>query len=165
VLEKVVPAGYFYGQFEIPLSSGNKWVDFAIETTEGKRIAVELEGYNYHTKDLTPQKFDEQLLQQNELVCAGWTVLRFSVDQLLMGNVDQCQNLLYSVMNYDSGGVNEIAEFNKTPVLKACCPTLGCDGEVQRLRDYTGDFSWKCQKCDKVYSYDLVTPEDLRLNR
>jgi very-short-patch-repair endonuclease len=88
-----VPAGHFKGQFELNLPSlGRRWPDFAIETPEGKRIVVELDGHGSHVA-LSHEKFNERLLRQNAITCAGWTVLRFSFMQLAT-NAAQCRELL-----------------------------------------------------------------------
>jgi Uncharacterized protein conserved in bacteria len=151
VISKTVPAGHFSGQFRLALPSGLRRIDFAIETLEGRRIAVELDGYNAHVENLTRSDFDEQLSRQNELTCAGWTVLRFSFDQLRK-NAELCRSTLHSAMNYRG------EKFNKTPVLKGHCPNSECDGQARRLRSKSGDFFWKCSKCKKTFNSDAVIP-------
>jgi very-short-patch-repair endonuclease len=159
VISKVIPDGYFWGQFEIYLPSGKRFLDFAIETPEGKRIAVEFDGYKSHVKDLDRKKFNDQLLRQNELVRAGWTVLRFSFDQLNDPQArTRCKEILQSVSVTDT----DIEGFNKTPVLKAGCPYTECDGQVRRLRSKAGAFFWKCSKCSKTCDYDKVVPSGHR---
>ena len=133
VISKVVPPGHFYGQFWIELPSRPRRIDFAIETPNGKRIAVELDGYNAHVGNLERGDFDDQLSRQNELICAGWTVLRFSFDQLRK-EAELCRKTLHSVMTYDGD------QFNKNPVLKGACPNLECGGQALRLRSRSGDF-------------------------
>ena len=151
VISKVVPAGYFSGQFWLQLPSGSRRIDFAIETPNGKRIAVELDGYNAHVENLKRGSFDDQLLRQNELTCAGWAVLRFSFDQLRR-NAELCSDMLNSVMICDGD------QFNKTPVLKAGCPNPECGGQVRRFRSRSENFFWSCSKCRKTFDSDTIIP-------
>jgi hypothetical protein len=41
----------------------------------GARLVVELDGWAYH---VTPERFQHDRRRQNQLVAAGWTVLRFT---------------------------------------------------------------------------------------
>ncbi|SHN72440.1 DUF559 domain-containing protein [Desulfovibrio litoralis] len=157
VISKVVPKGYFIGQFELKNllpeleKKKNRRIDFAIETKDGRRIAVELDGYDAHTKSLSRRDFDDQLLRQNALVRAGWVIVRFSFDQL-RNNAEECCKMLHSLM------YPEHTWFNKTPVLKGVCLNPDCKDEVYRLRNKEGGFFWKCKKCTKTYNHDRVEP-------
>lgn len=151
VVSKVIPAAHFIGQFWVDLPSGSRRVDFAIETPAGQRVAVELDGYDAHVENLAREDFDDQLLRQNELACAGWTILRFSFDQLRK-NAGQCIRMLQSVIT------DENASFNRNPVLKGLCPETGCAGTTQRLKSKTGAFFWRCKKCNRTFNGDAVDP-------
>ncbi len=68
-------------------------IDFAILTAKS-RIAVELDGYRYHAEGaVTREQFADGLQRQNDLILAGWTVLRFSWDQIC-GEPDRCRATL-----------------------------------------------------------------------
>lgn len=164
VITKIVPEGHFSGQFELELPSGdrrkNRRVDFAIETPEGKRIVVEIDGYEAHVKNLTYSAFNDQLLRQNELTCAGWTVLRFSFSQLAE-DAEWCRRILHSAMTYPTITYRgKEFKFNKTPVLKGYCPNSECGGQVERRLSREAKFFWKCLKCEKTFNDDVIAPEN-----
>ena len=152
VISKEVPDGLYTGQFWVNLPTKSRRIDFAIETLAGKRIAVELDGFEPHVKKLERDGLDDQLLRQNELVCAGWTVLRFSFDQLRK-NPGQCKSMLRSVVE------DEYSSFNKNPVLKGACLVVGCPGTATRLKSRAGDFFWKCQTCKITFNSQDISPE------
>jgi superfamily II DNA or RNA helicase len=57
-------------------------IDFAI-TKDGKKLALEVNGETYHAEGIIPDKaFDDNLSRQNEILDAGWHLLRFSYSQL-----------------------------------------------------------------------------------
>lgn len=64
-------------QHEIELRGGAVRVDFAFPRL---RIAIELDGYRWHSGRGALQRDDER---QNALVAAGWTVLRFTWDDVV----------------------------------------------------------------------------------
>ena len=82
VLKPEAGDGTFWGQYNVVLPSGNARIDFAVGSRDGRRIAVELDGYGTHAK-LSKKDFNKQLSRQNDLTNAGWQVLRFSVPRLL----------------------------------------------------------------------------------
>lgn len=59
-------------------------IDFAINDEEFlEKIAFEIDGESYHAEGaVSSNYFDDSLFRQNELVMAGWIVLRFSYTQL-----------------------------------------------------------------------------------
>jgi hypothetical protein len=157
VVSEIAPIGSFWGQYWVSLPSGPRRLDFAIKTPEGKCIAVELDGFSTHTKDLERKDFDDQLSRQNELVCAGWTVLRFSTDQLRK-NPKQCCEILQSAMINNSGNL-----IIRDPVLKAHCPNPGCEGKVFLNRSTEDKLYWRCSSktCKKTFNRDAIAPEEL----
>lgn len=86
VIEPVLQSGALARVFPnhpVALADGTtRFVDFAI-VTDSSRIAIEVDGYAYHAEGaISREKFDDQLQRQNELTLQGWTVLRFSFDQI-----------------------------------------------------------------------------------
>jgi very-short-patch-repair endonuclease len=59
-------------QYAIAVPSGRVIVDVAFPD---RRVAVEVDGWAWHTD---PERFQRDRNRQNELVTAGWTVLRFT---------------------------------------------------------------------------------------
>lgn len=57
-------------------------IDFGI-LYEGRKIALEVNGETYHAEGIiTNENFDDNLNRQNEILNAGWFLLRFSYSQL-----------------------------------------------------------------------------------
>ena len=57
-------------------------IDFGI-VYEGRKIALEVNGESYHAEGIIPnENFDDNLNRQNEILNAGWFLLRFSYSQL-----------------------------------------------------------------------------------
>lgn len=75
---------YVYPQRPFIDSTGRRClIDFSIEK-DGKCLAVEIDGEGYHSPaSITSDEFDDQLMRQNEILAAGWHLVRFSYNQLL----------------------------------------------------------------------------------
>ncbi|GHU54671.1 hypothetical protein FACS189411_01720 [Bacteroidia bacterium] len=57
-------------------------IDFGI-LYDGRKIALEVNGETYHAEGIIPnENFDDNLNRQNEILNAGWFLLRFSYSQL-----------------------------------------------------------------------------------
>ena len=57
-------------------------IDFGL-VYNGKKIALEVNGETYHAEGIIPnENFDDNLNRQNEILNAGWFLLRFSYSQL-----------------------------------------------------------------------------------
>lgn len=57
-------------------------IDFGI-IFQGKKVALEVNGETYHAEGIIPnENFDDNLNRQNEILNAGWFLLRFSYSQL-----------------------------------------------------------------------------------
>lgn len=68
----------------------NRRIDFTVESNF-RKYAIEIDGYTYHAEGvITRDRFDDSLFRQNDLMLAGYTVLRFSYDQITRAP-DQCQ--------------------------------------------------------------------------
>lgn len=62
-------AGYLFTQFPfVDIYGRHRFIDFAIATPNGK-IAIEIDGENYHNpKLISDEKYIDDLLKQNSLV-------------------------------------------------------------------------------------------------
>jgi len=69
---------------EYPLKDykgGDRFADFTyIRGT--LKLLIEIDDYTSHAKQLSPGDFSDHLMRQNDMVIAGWTVLRFSAYQV-----------------------------------------------------------------------------------
>lgn len=97
VLSGVVGEQFFSAQYAVRLPSGNYRIDFVVGLTDGRRLAVELDDFQSHVADSDPARFSRELRRQNELLLAGWTVLRFSFRQLIKETA-WCREVLRTVM-------------------------------------------------------------------
>lgn len=62
----------------------SRQIDFGIITNEGHQIAFEINGETYHAEGIIPSaQFDDNLFRQNEILFHGWTLRRYSYNQLL----------------------------------------------------------------------------------
>jgi len=69
---------------EYPLvdaKGGDRFVDF-IYRRGGIRLIIEIDGFTTHARNISPGDFDDHLERQNELILAGWMILRFSARQV-----------------------------------------------------------------------------------
>ena len=74
---------YVVPQYPFVDSEGRtRRIDFGINYC-GKKVALEVNGETYHAEGIIPgEQFDDNLNRQNEILSAGWYLLRFSYSQL-----------------------------------------------------------------------------------
>src|SRR5690606_9442899 len=74
---------YVIPQYPFIDSEGrSRRIDFGL-VYNGKRIALEVNGETYHAEGIIPNEmFDDNLNRQNEILNAGWFLLRYSYSQL-----------------------------------------------------------------------------------
>lgn len=69
-------------EFEVcDYRDANRYIDFAY-IQPSYRIAIEIEGYGAHVRNITKWKFADGCNRQNHLVIDGWKVLRFAYTDL-----------------------------------------------------------------------------------
>lgn len=67
----------------VDIYGGNRFIDFAIEC-EGNKIAIEIDGETYHNpKNISSNKYYDDLLKQNSLIYNNWKVYRWPYKQLV----------------------------------------------------------------------------------
>src|SRR3989339_123508 len=74
---------YIIPQYPFIDSEGKlRRIDFAL-IKDGKRVALEVNGETYHDEGIIPNDmFDDNLFRQNEILNAGYKLVRFSYSQL-----------------------------------------------------------------------------------
>ena len=74
---------YVVPQYPFLDSSGrSRRIDFGV-LYNSKKLALEVNGESYHAEGIIPgEQFDDNLNRQNEILSAGWFLLRFSYNQL-----------------------------------------------------------------------------------
>lgn len=60
---------------------GDRFIDF-VYLRNGIRLMIEIDGYTTHARNISPGDFDDHLMRQNDMILAGWMVLRFSASQV-----------------------------------------------------------------------------------
>lgn len=61
------------------------------------RICLEVDGYGPHLKNISRWQFSDSLERQNQLIIDGWTVIRFSYDQV-KEQPRRCQQVIQQVI-------------------------------------------------------------------
>ncbi|MBT2690623.1 DNA-binding response regulator [Bacillus sp. ISL-47] len=73
---------YLHPEYEVnDFKDGKRYLDFAY-IRPAIRICFEIDGYGPHLKNISRWQFSDSLERQNQLVIDGWTVIRFSYDQV-----------------------------------------------------------------------------------
>ena len=77
-MKRVVPQYPF-----IDTEGSRRFIDFAV-VGDNYKIAFEVNGETYHGEGIIPaDRFDDNLFRQNEILFQGWTLIRFSYNQLI----------------------------------------------------------------------------------
>jgi hypothetical protein len=88
---------FLHPEYEVDdFKDGKRYLDFAY-IRPGIRICIEIDGYGPHLKSLSRWQFSDSLERQNQLVIDGWTVIRFSYDQV-KEQPRRCQQIIQQVI-------------------------------------------------------------------
>lgn len=88
---------YLHPEFEVnDFKDGTRYLDFAY-IRPAIRICLEIDGYGPHLKNISRWQFSDSLERQNQLVIDGWTVIRFSYDQV-KDKPRRCQQIVQQVI-------------------------------------------------------------------
>lgn len=88
---------HLHPEYEIrDYKDGWRYLDFAYVCSTVK-ICIEVDGFGPHWRDVSRKDFSDRLMRQNHLVIDGWTVLRFSYDDIV-DRPRQCQQALLQLM-------------------------------------------------------------------
>ncbi|WP_236035194.1 DNA-binding response regulator [Alkalihalobacterium elongatum] len=88
---------YLYPEYEVnDFKDGTRYLDFAY-IRPVIRICFEIDGYGPHLKNISRWQFSDSLERQNQLVIDGWTVIRFSYDQV-NEKPRRCQQIVQQVI-------------------------------------------------------------------
>ncbi|MEK4130143.1 DNA-binding response regulator [Solibacillus sp. FSL W8-0474] len=93
---------YLHPEYEVDdFKDGKRYLDFAY-IRPGVRICFEIDGYGPHLKNISRWQFADNLERQNQLVIDGWTVIRFSYDQV-KERPRRCQQIVQQVFGQRLG--------------------------------------------------------------
>lgn len=88
---------YLHPEYEVDdFRDGKRYLDFAY-IRPAIRICFEIDGYGPHLKSISRWQFSDSLERQNQLVIDGWTVIRFSFDQI-QEKPRRCQQIVQQVI-------------------------------------------------------------------
>ncbi|MCM3602589.1 DNA-binding response regulator [Robertmurraya korlensis] len=88
---------YLHPEYEVDdFKDGKRYLDFAY-IRPAIRICLEVDGYGPHLKSISRWQFSDNLERQNQLVIDGWTVIRFSYDQV-NEQPRRCQQIVQQVI-------------------------------------------------------------------
>ncbi|MEH7177938.1 DNA-binding response regulator [Neobacillus vireti] len=88
---------YLHPEYEVDdFKDGKRYLDFAY-IRPAIRICLEVDGYGPHLKNISRWQFSDSLERQNQLVIDGWTVIRFSFDQV-NEKPRRCQQIVQQVI-------------------------------------------------------------------
>ncbi|MGG0719427.1 DNA-binding response regulator [Robertmurraya massiliosenegalensis] len=88
---------YLHPEYEVDdFKDGKRYLDFAY-IRPGIRICFEVDGYGPHLKNISRWQFSDNLDRQNQLVIDGWTLIRFSYDQV-KDEPRRCQRIVQQVI-------------------------------------------------------------------
>jgi len=88
---------YLHPEYEVDdFKDGKRYLDFAY-IRPALRICLEVDGYGPHLKSISRWQFSDNLERQNQLVIDGWTVIRFSYDQV-KEQPRRCQQIVQQVI-------------------------------------------------------------------
>lgn len=88
---------YLHPEYEInDFKDGTRYLDFAY-IRPGMRMCFEVDGYGPHLTNISRWQFSDNLERQNQLVIDGWTVIRFSYDQV-KEKPRRCQQIVQQVI-------------------------------------------------------------------
>lgn len=93
---------HLHPEYEVQdFKDGQRYLDFAYLRPTIK-ICFEVDGYGPHLKQISRWQFSDSLERQNQLVIDGWTIIRFSYDQVIE-HPRRCQQVTQQIMAVMSG--------------------------------------------------------------
>jgi len=75
---------------------GERFIDFMYDRG-GIRLIIEIDGYTTHARNISPGEFEDHLDRQNDLMLAGWFLLRFSSRQVEQQS-DYCRSKIMQAL-------------------------------------------------------------------
>jgi hypothetical protein len=87
---------------------GHRYLDYAFIRPH-LRLAIEIDGYGPHWRNQTRWQFSDQWQRQNHLIIDGWSVLRFTYDDIC-DKPRLCQQILQQFMGAMLGENNSVGE-------------------------------------------------------
>ncbi|WP_245773165.1 endonuclease domain-containing protein [Paenibacillus catalpae] len=84
---------HLHAEFEVnDYKDGPRFLDYAY-LRKPYKICIEIDGYGPHHRDTDRRQFADNLMRQNHFILDGWTVIRFSYDDV-KNKPRQCQQFI-----------------------------------------------------------------------
>lgn len=100
---------HLHPEYEIAdFKDGVRYLDFAFIRGQ-LRLALEIDGYGPHWRNISRAQFSDHLMRQNHLLMDGWKLLRFSYDDLTERPL-YCQQLVQQFMGIWMNGMPHSGE-------------------------------------------------------
>lgn len=138
---------YLHPEYEVDdFKGGKRYLDFAY-IRPGFRICIEIDGYGPHLKNSSRWQFSDSLERQNQLVIDGWSVLRFSYDQV-KEKPRRCQQFVQQLMGQWLG--DELTQTSLTIVEKEVLRLAIRKGEAIFPKEVASNLKFGDKKARKV---------------
>lgn len=138
---------YLHPEYEVDdFKDGKRYLDFAY-IRPGVRICIEIDGYGPHLKNSSRWQFSDSLERQNQLVIDGWTVLRFSYDQV-KEKPRRCQQFVQQLMGQWLG--DELTQTSLSIVEKEVLRLAIRKGEAIFPKEVASNLNFGDKKARKV---------------
>ncbi|MFX3636311.1 MAG: DNA-binding response regulator [Candidatus Pristimantibacillus sp.] len=73
---------HLHPEYEVSdFRDGTRFIDFAY-IRHSLRLAIEIDGFQTHAANINRWQFSDSRIRQNHLIIDGWTILRFSYDDI-----------------------------------------------------------------------------------
>ncbi|GAB2695336.1 DNA-binding response regulator [Paenibacillus thermoaerophilus] len=121
---------------------GSRYLDFAF-LRPPYDVAIEIDGYGPHARDMSRRQFSDQLSRQNQLILDDWKVLRFSYDDIAE-RPRQCQQVIQQMLGkwYGVGSsalplrerevIRRARRLNRPFAVAEVCQWLGVEQQTAR---------------------------------
>lgn len=100
---------YLHPEYEVSdFKDGSRYLDFAY-IRRSFLVAIEIDGFGPHARNLNRWQFADQLHRQNHLMIDGWKVIRFAYDEV-NEKPRNCQQTLQQLFGRWLGDGTSVAE-------------------------------------------------------
>lgn len=102
---------HLHPEYEIrDYTDGYRYIDFAYIESHF-RLAIEIDGFEWHWQSITQDKFRDHLARQNALLIDDWRLLRFSYDSVRL-YPRTCQQTLQQMLGRGRDAVLEVSKLS-----------------------------------------------------
>ncbi|MDU2240045.1 MAG: DNA-binding response regulator [Paenibacillus sp.] len=110
---------HLHPEYEVTdFKDGYRYLDFAY-LRAGLQLAIEIDGYGPHLRNISRIQFADQCRRQNDLILDGWKILRFTYDDV-NDRPRYCQQTLQQFMGRWLGEERQVvqADYQEKEILR-----------------------------------------------